>query len=187
MADASDVGNYLRARGEYLIVWSVRWSPLELPPRTRRIPMLISGRLHPIRTTSAHAENTRVQVSMCATYRNYLRARGEYGRLDAKKRLSAELPPRTRRILFAAYQFHGQKGTTSAHAENTWMLVGWLGLSWNYLRARGEYQVMGSLQAVTGELPPRTRRILFVKLFQSVAIGTTSAHAENTRVRLGLW
>ena len=98
MADASDVGNYLRARGEYLIVWSVRWSPLELPPRTRRIPMLISGRLHPIRTTSAHAENTSSsRISPLGRW-NYLRARGEYGSILLTKLSIEELPPRTRRI-----------------------------------------------------------------------------------------
>ena len=52
----------------------------------------------------------------------------------------------------------------------------------NYLRVRGEY--MTAVQAVgpAEELPPRTRRILDRGLLKPLAIGTTSACAENTHV-----
>ena len=71
-------GNYLRARGEYILTSGSEHTETELPPRTRRIPY-----------TRAHKRGE---------FWNYLRARGEYldeqGRLDMEK----ELPPRTRRI-----------------------------------------------------------------------------------------
>ena len=73
-----------------------------------------------------------------------------------------ELPPRTLRIpawlLFGAPRC----GTTSAHAENTSEQTAVFPAAWNYLRARGEYAFPGGSGEVDMELPPRTRRILFV-------------------------
>ena len=57
-------GNYLRARGEYLVRGNRLVVPMELPPRTRRIPGLSCGAI--------------------ATHVNYLRARGEYPVLAAE-------------------------------------------------------------------------------------------------------
>ena len=50
-------------------------------------------------------------------------------------------------------------GTTSVHAENTVGLVTIMHAGGNYLRARGEYQADANRHFVTGELPPRARRI----------------------------
>ena len=76
--------------------------------------------------------------------------------------------------------FHSIFGTTSAHAENTdpWYPV--QETPGNYLRARGEYVFRAYFFAAFLELPPRTRRILFVMCWWLAASGTTSAHAENT-------
>ena len=51
-------GNYLRVRGEYLLIVYFFASPAELPPRARRIPLMgvLLGML--VGTTSACAENT---------------------------------------------------------------------------------------------------------------------------------
>ena len=71
-------GNYLRVRGEYLLLPWVIWWPAELPPRARRIPQqrcynaVIRG------TTSACAENTALLRCSLGNNRNYLRVRGEY-------------------------------------------------------------------------------------------------------------
>ena len=75
-------------------------------------------------------------------------------------------------------------GTTSAHAENTFQVAADGCHSGNYLRARGEY--MPPTPAVTGflELPPRTRRIPRSVWPMVTTGGTTSAHAENTHVRV---
>ena len=70
-------------------------------------------------TTSAHAENTNEQIVFPDCDRNYLRARGEYDRVDSGIPQAAELPPRTRRIPDAAAKAAAHPGTTSAHAENT--------------------------------------------------------------------
>ena len=51
-------GNYLRARGEYIISTVKSQLQSELPPRTRRILLSIPFILPPVGTTSAHAENT---------------------------------------------------------------------------------------------------------------------------------
>ena len=95
------------------------WEAMELPPRTRRI----RGKMTPIQihigTTSAHAENTCVQLLTYQQYWNYLRARGEYVQ-EARTILNrGELPPRTRRIRGTSVRRAGENGTTSAHAENT--------------------------------------------------------------------
>ena len=75
---ANPNGNYLRARGEYSGVFaSLAWS-VELPPRTRRIPLLANVPQLSHGTTSAHAENTLGFIGDDGVYRNYLRARGEY-------------------------------------------------------------------------------------------------------------
>ena len=93
-----------------------------------------------------------------------------------------ELPPRTRRIHQSELLHLRHAGTTSAHAENT---LGWVKRSAstrNYLRARGEYGQNIVLLPRHKELPPRTRRIQPKCRIWPVAHGTTSAHAENTRM-----
>ena len=52
----------------------------------------------------------------------------------------------------------------------------------NYLRARGEYDWLPNVVVENPELPPRTRRIQVVFAGGGGFLGTTSAHAENTRV-----
>ena len=153
-------GNYLRARGEYVGSLLSSSGLSELPPRTRRIPMagpsasIIGG------TTSAHAENTPWGQRGAFPSRNYLRARGEYACARSVIGASAELPPRTRRILENPSNGHAHAGTTSAHAENTFRATLGLVERWNYLRARGEYTIYFCAVSATQELPPRTRRIL---------------------------
>ena len=70
-------------------------------------------------TTSAHAENTAKEAIRPHVYGNYLRARGEYKRLEAAEKNLEELPPRTRRIPEVGKERIHEVGTTSAHAENT--------------------------------------------------------------------
>ena len=50
--------NYLRARGEYAYPRRVNKAKAELPPRTRRIPLIKMFLMGSRGTTSAHAENT---------------------------------------------------------------------------------------------------------------------------------
>ena len=71
-------------------------------------------------------------------------------------------------------------GTTSACAENTGNPAGKKTLSRNYLRVRGEYQADANRHFVTGELPPRARRIRSWITDPDDPEGTTSACAENT-------
>ena len=71
--------NYLRVRGEYILIRPSRIQLAELPPRTRRI---LAGPVKDFAgngTTSAYAENTRAQTLSCCLGGNYLRVRGEYG------------------------------------------------------------------------------------------------------------
>ena len=112
---------------------------MELPPRTRRIRHSFGDWFGEGGTTSAHAENTHRAPQPRTRHRNYLRARGEYvsGRKAACK--PKELPPRTRRIHPDFNRGAHKNGTTSAHAENTAETVFKNVLTWNYLRARGEY------------------------------------------------
>ena len=153
------LGNYLRARGEYVTGIMLAPSPEELPPRTRRIRNSGATGGHTYGTTSAHAENTWWGLSARKWWRNYLRARGEYRPRGAGSAGTAELPPRTRRILAQKSLIGERQGTTSAHAENT----GWGGglkiTARNYLRARGEYTGSPTCENSSSELPPRTRRI----------------------------
>ena len=57
------------------------------------------------------------------------------------------------------------------------------GVARNYLRVRGEYTVWVLLPILSGELPPRTRRIPDVNAECGGVFGTTSAYAENTMRR----
>ena len=153
---------------------------MELPPRTRRIPAQLL-RAYRIRgTTSAHAENTTGSPSDTCGQGNYLRARGEYGACFSLKGCCMELPPRTRRIPAKFPLRSPHLGTTSAHAENTVGPLNSFAPERNYLRARGEYWKVKMLPGRTVELPPRTRRIRLIRLAINLAMGTTSAHAENT-------
>ena len=91
-----------------------------------------------------------------------------------------ELPPRTRRIRLADIDFTQAEGTTSAHAENTFFAPIDAKKTRNYLRARGEYDLLFILAFILRELPPRTRRIPFLDFTHMPEDRTTSAHAENT-------
>ena len=92
----------------------------------------------------------------------------------------SELPPRTRRIQIDDVEEVINRGTTSAHAENTHHWWGQLYHRRNYLRARGEYGFQGAERFDHRELPPRTRRIRPLPQALLQLLGTTSAHAENT-------
>ena len=71
-------------------------------------------------------------------------------------------------------------GTTSACAENTPKRLTLGVVDGNYLRVRGEYYLAVLLLLVVLELPPRARRIRFVRVVFFQQLGTTSACAENT-------
>ena len=172
----TDLGNYLRVRGEYSMTVTDQFAQAELPPRTRRILGVLDARFKSRGTTSAYAENT--QTTPPPPRWNYLRVRGEYTNNAAAAAM--ELPPRTRRIHMVAKLFLVHQGTTSAYAENTFLAVT---ISWNdanYLRVRGEYILSGIAYSVEEELPPRTRRIPRNAAMTSSHAGTTSAYAENT-------
>ena len=151
--------NYLRVRGEYRRRGKRCVPSVELPPRARRIHVhhRICDRFHG--TTSACAENTSESRRYRRQTGNYLRVRGEYGRVISAMRRQAELPPRARRILRFPNRANPMKGTTSACAENTQRRRGLHQGFRNYLRVRGEYQEMPIACYLQMELPPRARRI----------------------------
>ena len=150
-------------RGEYTEFRNAAIIGLELPPRARRIPVVAPVRSMNLGTTSACAENTYLKAWSGRAFRNYLRVRGEYGLSRCSSSPAKELPPRARRI--------PNKALTN------------LGLPVNYLRVRGEYILSFSSRIVELELPPRARRIPHNLMKAPIAQGTTSACAENTRLR----
>ena len=151
--------NYLRVRGEYLQGRLDGCGFSELPPRARRIHILMNVAEPQVGTTSACAENTPRFSSSTKTRRNYLRVRGEYGDAPPKPLQNGELPPRARRIPGLALTAHACRGTTSACAENTTSRCGRSRQARNYLRVRGEYCCQESFYSLQLELPPRARRI----------------------------
>ena len=70
--------NYLRVRGEYILLFDNTIPAVELPPRARRIPLICSGVSFLLGTTSACAENTKQRLFSKRMLGNYLRVRGEY-------------------------------------------------------------------------------------------------------------
>ena len=70
--------NYLRVRGEYIVIKPKILDWKELPPRARRIPVTNPQAGPRGGTTSACAENTWRQIKVRPLDRNYLRVRGEY-------------------------------------------------------------------------------------------------------------
>ena len=157
---------------------------VELPPRARRIPLTPMCLRQQQGTTSACAENTVVDHRPRRPRGNYLRVRGEYGTDEWRGVITAELPPRARRIPTHDIFVMPRAGTTSACAENTPRTGVRSSNPGNYLRVRGEYFTALMRCRSTSELPPRARRILhFAYLFGGV-YGTTSACAENTANRV---
>ena len=152
----------------------------ELPPRARRIPVMMVAGVDGGGTTSACAENTSVIRATLYTRRNYLRVRGEYPMISEKAFSSPELPPRARRIPHTNTSSTRLIGTTSACAENTGVTPPPDPRDGNYLRVRGEYWGWGVYIRWGVELPPRARRILPVRGQPVATPGTTSACAENT-------
>ena len=90
--------NYLRVRGEYNDSVAFVGIAVELPPRARRILILIAPITIIVGTTSACAENTPAGQSQMGKTRNYLRVRGEYWVMVSEINTNLELPPRARRI-----------------------------------------------------------------------------------------
>ena len=133
----TDLGNYLRVRGEYSMTVTDQFAQAELPPRTRRILGVLDARFKSRGTTSAYAENT--QTTPPPPRWNYLRVRGEYLLGGYHQLERCELPPRTRRIHPQRYRLLGGGGTTSAYAENTPERGHDFIPRRNYLRVRGEY------------------------------------------------
>ena len=117
--------NYLRVRGEYIIIFTSAPAPRELPPRARRIPNQRFGHGH--------------------RGWNYLRVRGEYGVPGHMMDMDEELPPRARRIQVSQINAKAMIGTTSACAENTLHSSGKWVKAGNYLRVRGEYPLLDYL------------------------------------------
>ena len=70
--------NYLRVRGEYVTHAPFPPTVEELPPRARRIRMILEYYSNDLGTTSACAENTQTKHPQHALAWNYLRVRGEY-------------------------------------------------------------------------------------------------------------
>ena len=172
--------NYLRVRGEYLEIASHAVIIQELPPRARRIQDSWYATDSGNGTTSACAENTTHGFHRVRRSGNYLRVRGEYTPSVLGGRHIGELPPRARRILSCANSYANFCGTTSACAENTGLGLLLCYQSWNYLRVRGEYPVRVIAPMMVSELPPRARRIRVAHYPHLLAMGTTSACAENT-------
>ena len=147
-------------RGEYIGSSIRSFRPTELPPHARRIPsagvwlVLFRG------TTSACAENTRHARKAVISAWNYLRMRGEYSQ--------------------KWYVTFRRGRTTSACAENTSQPAAWPHPTGNYLRMRGEYGPWYFARAISWELPPHARRILYSPVNVHMDAGTTSACAENT-------
>ena len=133
---------------------------MELPPRARRIRKIFWPAGGKLRTTSACAENTPIQLDSSISAWNYLRVRGEYGHADREGFAQAELPPRARRIRLFWPGRRAGSGTTSACAENTFQIVIHDTEARNYLRVRGEYMAAPTASTLGVELPPRARRIL---------------------------
>ena len=148
-------------RGEYRLMPDGFSKVEELPPHARRILMVGTCCFFGCGTTSACAENTAGFVMVWIVLWNYLRMRGEYPARPLKQHLPWELPPHARRI-HAVYTYPaGQRGTTSACAENTPAGGDNQANRGNYLRMRGEYHIQKR-----GDFPVG---------------GTTSACAENTK------
>ena len=131
--------NYLRVRGEYGSNALMGTYIVELPPRARRIRCGLWCFCRFRGTTSACAENTFPLGFGLPSARNYLRVRGEYKEASVYEMTYVELPPRARRIRCASIKLPSCPGTTSACAENTFLVTGSLGSIRNYLRVRGEY------------------------------------------------
>ena len=129
-------------RGEYAFDAVITPRHSELPPRARRIPIIVAA--------------------WFASIVNYLRVRGEYAAAEVGHFNTEELPPRARRIPFVEGRHPHRKGTTSACAENTTGVNLAKGLDRNYLRVRGEYARPDSTHSRIAELPPRARRIQII-------------------------
>ena len=71
------------------------------------------------RSTPAHAGNTVVMQESKVRVWVYPRPRGEYGYLYPPQFELLGLPPPTRGIRWAQSPYHGNDGSTPAHAGNT--------------------------------------------------------------------
>ena len=107
--------------------------------------------------------------------------RGEYTINRSCCTCGMELPPHARRIRATDTTITMGRGTTSACAENTILIIPRQNGKRNYLRMRGEYKRTNRFTRLRQELPPHARRIPQNVKTITDAVGTTSACAENTQ------
>ena len=90
------------------------------------------------------------------------------------------LPPPTRGIPRKANRLDGYKGSTPAHAGNTFALAHIHIITPVYPRPRGEYEVAPADAVIDAGLPPPTRGILPRLIRAAPRERSTPAHAGNT-------
>ena len=130
--------NYLRMRGEELLLDPDGETTEELPPHARRRGAVYAALTASHGITSACAEKRNVFHHVTADFGNYLRMRGEEGGEVGSRAVTEELPPHARRREGQEKPLPGFTGITSACAEKRWLpFFGAYGKR-NYLRMRGE-------------------------------------------------
>ena len=177
--------NYLRMRGEELLLDPDGETTEELPPHARRRAFPHCRPLAYTGITSACAEKSFCSIPTVRQPRNYLRMRGEERGRKNHYRASLELPPHARRRDGFLSSVLMAKGITSACAEKSGHRCQWWRPDWNYLRMRGEERRVIQLCDLEQELPPHARRRGACPPVQILRRGITSACAEKSGLPRG--
>ena len=171
---------YPRPRGEYRVMWASPSAPHGLPPPTRGIPQRNPHGYASLRSTPAHAGNTRPVTSLSSRARVYPRPRGEYTPFRALGRNHRGLPPPTRGIPIRDGERAASGRSTPAHAGNTAVGMRNIPPAAVYPRPRGEYTHIWTGIWGSWGLPPPTRGIHHRALHHLLHPRSTPAHAGNT-------
>ena len=174
---------YPRPRGEYECAMTPLGSRPGLPPPTRGILHRLYQAQDGRGSTPAHAGNTHVYKNRPVNAEVYPRPRGEYHRNIQQNNAGSGLPPPTRGIHSSQSIASAPSGSTPAHAGNT-LCLRHLVLSLRvYPRPRGEYACAALSPATFVGLPPPTRGIRVGNGRRAARVGSTPAHAGNTRAQ----
>ena len=118
----AQIAVYPRPRGEYTMEDLRRDVAIGLPPPTRGILYAAPAPPRLLRSTPAHAGNTYGASADTPASPVYPRPRGEYWQSAAAAHRGRGLPPPTRGIRVHMQMRRRQRGSTPAHAGNTYSL-----------------------------------------------------------------
>ncbi len=154
----SQVGGsrFLRPRGDAPVPSISNWSPIAVPPPTRRCTRMAKGRATAQKGSSAHAEMHPRAVYETDVETGFLRPRGDAPRRAGRRVDNGGVPPPTRRCTRWRPMIARGASGSSAHAEMHLSPLISSATEIRFLRPRGDAPLFARASHCLARVPPPT-------------------------------